>query len=117
MPDVDNVHIYPLVLKLLGIQANGDIDGDLAVLSSVSQGRCRRGLLIQQKAHRQIQRFDTFEVVATGNVVDAGAGNVSDAVLCDTAGGFYDFAPMMVTAVWVSAIEKLSINAISAPAV
>ena len=38
VPDVDNVHIYPLVLKLLGIQGNGDIDGDLAVLGSYLKG-------------------------------------------------------------------------------
>jgi len=34
VPDVDNVHIYPLVLNLLGIQASGEIDGDLTVLGS-----------------------------------------------------------------------------------
>ena len=32
LPDVDNVHIYPLVLNLLGLQASGKIDGDIAVL-------------------------------------------------------------------------------------
>lgn len=32
VPDIDNVHIYPLVLDLLGLQASGEIDGDIAVL-------------------------------------------------------------------------------------
>lgn len=31
-PAVDNVHVYPLVLNLLGLDPGGDIDGDLAVL-------------------------------------------------------------------------------------
>ena len=40
--DVDNVHIYPLVLNLLGIQTSGKIDGDLAVLGSYLKGQSDR---------------------------------------------------------------------------
>jgi alkaline phosphatase D len=32
IPPIDNVHVYPLVRHLLGLDAGGDIDGDLAVL-------------------------------------------------------------------------------------
>ena len=32
IPPIDNVHVYPLVRHLLGLDTGGDIDGDLAVL-------------------------------------------------------------------------------------
>jgi hypothetical protein len=39
VPDVDNVHIYPLVLSLLGIQTSRKTDGDLSVLGSYFMGQ------------------------------------------------------------------------------
>jgi hypothetical protein len=39
VPDVDNVHIYPLVLSLLGIQTSWKTDGDLSVLGSYFMGQ------------------------------------------------------------------------------
>jgi alkaline phosphatase D len=39
VPDVDNVHIYPLVLSLLGIPNSRETDGDLSVLGSYLMGQ------------------------------------------------------------------------------
>jgi alkaline phosphatase D len=38
IPPIDNVHVYPLVLHLLGLDA-GDVDGDLSVLQPFLRGQ------------------------------------------------------------------------------